>query len=171
MHIPHQDTIPSLAHIHAYQAQEKWGFIWIWRGGEKKADASKISHLPWTTDPKRSPVYVYFHVKANHQLLADNLLDISHADYLHSKTLGSKSGAMGGPQRDKIEFSTWRENDQIHSFRKLTNVEVASFPKKWGNFTCKVDRTNVQMGRRQIRFRFISNLKITRVKYLLIMII
>ena len=130
MHIPHQDTIPSRANIHAYPIEEKWGFFWIWRGEEKKVDAAKIPNLPWTTDAGRSPVYVYFHVKANHQLVADNLLDVSHADYLHSNTLGSKSGIMGGPQPDGVEFKTWQDEDKIQSFRKLTNVEVASFPKK-----------------------------------------
>ena len=84
-------------------------------------------------------------MKANHQLVADNLLDISHADYLHSDTLGSKSGIMGGPQPEKVEFRTWQEGDEVHSFRKLTNVEVASYPKKWGNFTSNVNRTNIQM--------------------------
>lgn len=145
VHIPHQDTIPGKAHIHAYPVEEKWGFVWIWQGDTKKADVSKIPDLPWTNDVGRSPVYVYFYVKANHQLVADNLLDISHADYLHSNTLGSKSGLMGGPKPDNVEFRVWQEEDKIHSFRKLTNVEVASFPKKWGNFTCNVDRTNIQM--------------------------
>jgi vanillate O-demethylase monooxygenase subunit len=145
IHIPHQNTVPRSAHIRAYPIKEKWGFIWMWRGNPAKADASTIPHLPWTTDEKRSPVYVYFYVKANHQLVADNLLDISHADYLHSNTLGSKSGIIGGPQPDKVEFKTWREEDKVHSFRKLTNVEVASFPKKWGNFTRNVNRTNIQM--------------------------
>jgi vanillate O-demethylase monooxygenase subunit len=145
VHIPHQDTIPSRAHIHAYPVEEKWGFVWIWRGDSKRANPAKIPNLPWTVNAGRSPVYVYFHVKANHQLVADNLLDISHADYLHSNTLGSKSGIMGGPQPDSVEFRTWQEGDEIHSYRKLTNVEVASFPKKWGNFSCNVDRTNIQM--------------------------
>ena len=145
VHIPHQKAIPNRANIRAYPVEERWGFIWIWRGNAEKADRDKIPNLPWTRDAKRSPVYVYFYVKANHQLVADNLLDISHADYLHSNTLGSKSGIMGGPQPDKVEFRTWQDEDKIHSFRKLTNVEVASFPKKWGNFTRNVDRTNIQM--------------------------
>lgn len=145
VHIPHQDKIPNRAHIKAYPVEEKWGFVWIWRGDKKKVDTRKIPDLPWTNEVGRSPVYVYFYVKANHQLVADNLLDISHADYLHSDTLGSKSGIMGGPQPDKVEFRTWREENNIHSYRKLTNVEVASFPKKWGNFKNNVDRTNIQM--------------------------
>ncbi len=145
VYIPHQKNIPQRAHIRSYPIKEKWGFIWIWHGDDKLADEARIPHLPWTTDLGRSPVYLYFYVKANHQLVADNLLDISHADYLHSDTIGSKSGVMDGPQPDKVEFKTWQEGDELHSFRKLTNVEVASYPKKWGNFTRKVDRTNIQM--------------------------
>ena len=145
IYIPHQKKISQRAHIHSYPIEEKWGFIWIWIGESVDAKPEKIPFLPWTKSPNHSAVFLYYHVKANHQLVADNLLDISHADYLHSDTLGSKSGVMDGPQPDKVEFRTWREGDEIHSFRKLTNVEVASFPKKWGNFSKKVDRTNIQM--------------------------
>ena len=42
-------------------------------------------------------------------------------------------------------IAPWQEGDEVHSFRKLTNVEVASYPKKWGNFTSNVNRTNIQM--------------------------
>lgn len=145
VYIPHQNKISRRAHIHSYPIEEKWGFIWIWSGDPDAADTENIPALPWTRSPKHRPVFLYYHVKANHQLVADNLLDISHADYLHSDTLGSKSGVMDGPQPDKVEFRTWREGDEIHSFRKLTNVEVASFPKKWGSFSRNVNRTNIQM--------------------------
>ena len=145
VYIPHQKNIPQRAHIISYPIKEKWGFVWIWNGDPKLADQNKIPSLPWTKNPKRSPVFLYYYVKANHQLVADNLLDISHADYLHSDTLGSKSGIMDGPKPDKVEFRTWREGDEIHSFRKLTNVEVASYPKKWGKFINNVNRTNIQM--------------------------
>ena len=145
VYIPHQDTIPSRAHIRAYPVAEKWGFMWIWRGVSEKADTGNIPQLPWTEDPGHRPVFLYFFVKANHQLVADNLLDVSHADYLHSNTLGSKSGIMDGPQPDKIEFRTWQEGDKVHSFRKLTNVQVGNYPQRWGNFTRNVDRTSIQM--------------------------
>ncbi|MEC7491152.1 MAG: aromatic ring-hydroxylating dioxygenase subunit alpha [Pseudomonadota bacterium] len=145
VYIPHQDTIPSRAHIRAYPVAEKWGFIWIWRGVAEKADTGDIPQLPWTEDPGHRPVFLYFFVKANHQLVADNLLDISHADYLHSNTLGSKSGVMDGPQPDKVEFRIWQEGDKVHSYRKLTNVRVGAYPQRWGSFTRNVDRTNIQM--------------------------
>ena len=145
IHIPHQNSIPERAHISSYPVQEKWGFVWVWKGVNAEANINQIPDLHWTEKKGRSPVYIYFHVKANHQLVADNLLDISHADYLHSDTLGSKSGVMNGPQPDRVEFRTWDEGNKVHSFRKLTNVEVASFPKKWGGFKKNVDRTNIQM--------------------------
>ena len=145
VYIPHQDTIPSRAHIRAYPVAEKWGFIWIWRGVAEKADTGDIPQLPWTEDPGHRPVFLYFFVKANHQLVADNLLDISHADYLHSNTLGSKSGVMDGPQPDKVEFRIWQEGDKVHSYRKLTNVGGGAYPQRWGSFTQNVDRTNIQM--------------------------
>ena len=145
VHIPHQNKIPPRAHIRSYPVAEKWGFVWIWRGAAENADSSLLPDLHWTPDPTRSPVYVYFHAKANFQLVADNLLDISHADYLHAKSFGSKSGSMGGPKPGNYEFETWVEGEKVHSVRKLKNVEVGDLAKKWGGFTKNLDRTNTQM--------------------------
>ena len=145
VHIPHQDKIPPRAHIRAYPVEERWGFVWIWRGTAESADADLIPDLNWTEDPTRSPVYVYFHVKANFQLVADNLLDISHADYLHVNSFGSKSGSMDGPKPGDYEFETWLEGEKVYSLRKLKNVEVGELAKKWGGFTKNLERINRQM--------------------------
>ncbi len=145
IHIPHQSKIPTRANIKSYRVAEKWGFVWIWRGDAASAASDLIPDLGWNADPLRSPVYVYFHVQANFQLVADNLLDISHADYLHSKSFGSKSGSMDGPNPGDYEFESWTEGERVYSVRKLKNVEVGELAKKWGGFTKSLNRTNEQM--------------------------
>ena len=40
--------------------------------------------LPWMADENWRTVYFYFHVKANQQLMADNLLDVSHIRFFAS---------------------------------------------------------------------------------------
>jgi len=145
VHIPHQNKIPPRAHIRAHAVEEKWGYVWVWRGQSEDADPDLIPDLNWNVDPKRSPVYAYFYVKANFQLVADNLLDVSHADYLHATSFGSKSGSMDGPKPGDYEFDSWVKGEKVYSVRKLKNVEVGDLAKKWGGFTKKLDRTNEQM--------------------------
>ena len=87
--IPGQDSIPPMAKIKYYPVVEKQGFIWIWMGDPALADESKILHWPFHDDQK-----VYPHrkavlaIKANYLMMIDNLMDLTHLGYVHSKTIG-----------------------------------------------------------------------------------
>ena len=145
IHIPHQEGAPRRAAIQSFSALERWGLIWIWWGDPAQANDDSVPDLSWTEAADRRPVYLYYHVNANHQLVADNLLDISHADYLHSKTLGSDSGKKGGARPAKMTMKIRVEDDRVNSYRKLEKVNVGELCRKWGGFTKKVDRVNIQM--------------------------
>jgi phenylpropionate dioxygenase-like ring-hydroxylating dioxygenase large terminal subunit len=144
-HIPHQSVVPSLASIKAFTAVERWGFIWIWWGDAQSADPSSIPDLSWTEDPERRPVYLYFHANANHQLVADNLLDVSHADFLHGDTIGSKTGKKEYEAPSTMSMETETVGDQVRSVRRLVNVDIGRIAQNWGKFTKKVNRVNTQM--------------------------
>jgi vanillate O-demethylase monooxygenase subunit len=67
--------------------------IWVWLGEPATSDPSAI---PDTSFVSRVPATAfskgYLPTAASHLLLTDNILDLSHADYLHAATLGG--GAM-----------------------------------------------------------------------------
>jgi phenylpropionate dioxygenase-like ring-hydroxylating dioxygenase large terminal subunit len=89
---PHGPLVESLR-VRAYPATERYGMIWVWLGepamGDPSAipDMSFVSRVPATAFSKG-----YLPTAASHLLLTDNILDLSHADYLHPDTLGG--GAM-----------------------------------------------------------------------------
>ena len=89
VHIPHQTTVPRAAKVQSYAVAERWGYIWLWFGASEKADFGRVPHLPWIEDSKFRTVYFHFDVKANFQLMADNLMDVSHTEFLHRATIGS----------------------------------------------------------------------------------
>lgn len=75
-------TIPS------YPVVERYSVIWIWIGDAEAADPTLISEeFAFLGSSARTHVRGRFHVKANYQLLLDNLMDISHAIYLHGEAL------------------------------------------------------------------------------------
>lgn len=93
MRIPNQERIPPIAAVRAYPLVEKDRLLWIWMGDPAKADRAKVPDNPLHNDPAWE-VATYFHeVKADWQLIADNLLDLTHVGIVHRKTIGGEEDA------------------------------------------------------------------------------
>jgi phenylpropionate dioxygenase-like ring-hydroxylating dioxygenase large terminal subunit len=137
--IPGQDTIPDQAHIAGYVAEERWGMIWVWMGAAKEADPAAIPSRPWRADPAwNADSTHYFHVKAGHTLMTDNLLDLGHVAYIHADTIGFDAGVM---RKDPLQTEV--EGARVRNIRVLEGIEPAPAVKGWGGFTGKVDRVSV----------------------------
>jgi phenylpropionate dioxygenase-like ring-hydroxylating dioxygenase large terminal subunit len=87
VHNPHKyGNLPKTT-IPSYSAVARYGVIWIWIG-DKASDPALINQeFAFLEDPQRAHVRGRFHVKANYLLMLDNLMDISHALYLHGDAL------------------------------------------------------------------------------------
>lgn len=84
---PHELGNLPTATVPAYSVVDRYSVVWIWIGDEP-ADPSLINEeFAFLEDPSRSHVRGKFHVKANYLLMLDNLMDISHALYLHGEKL------------------------------------------------------------------------------------
>ena len=82
---PHRggSQLPA-ARVESYPLIERYGFVWIWPGEPEKADPALIPDYDFLRKPDEFSVLKgLIHVKANYQLVVDNLLDLSHAPYLH----------------------------------------------------------------------------------------
>lgn len=94
------EKIPPHACVRAYPVEERHGMIWIWMGDTAKADAGLIPDYKEYDDPAWNPQPQYMHVKGNYLLLVDNLLDLSHINFVHG-------GILGSPDRaGKMEHTT-----------------------------------------------------------------
>ena len=83
-------NIPPRARVRSYPVTEKHKAIWIWMG-EQPADPAKVpdfsvlDNVPEMHATKRDRLTI----KANYELIVDNLLDLSHTSYLHDGILGN----------------------------------------------------------------------------------
>lgn len=118
---PHGDgAIPRAARVKAYRVIEKYSLIWIWMGNEGQADETLIPDFS-CMDPQH--MYVgkrYLHARANYVLESDNILDLSHIQYLHPGTLGS----------DDVNQSITRVEQQgntVWSYRQTVNEILPDF--------------------------------------------
>lgn len=87
--IPGQERIPDSARVATFPVVERHGFIWIWMGQADLADQTLIIDLPWHVDPNWTASSGYTHFNADYRLISDNLLDLSHENYIHERTIGN----------------------------------------------------------------------------------
>lgn len=109
---PHGDGhIPPNAKVDSYAVLEKNGAIWVWMGDKQAADPKLISDTDWFVSPDYASVHGYLRVNANYQMVVDNLLDLTHAPFLHPNTVGGDPEDSAGMEH---EFKT-DDDGVIHS--------------------------------------------------------
>lgn len=91
-HNPHSGGEPARpgVRVRAWPALERDGFIWFWPGDPDRRDEALLPRFPFLSDPDRfSTIKGRLHVRGHYQLVVDNLLDLSHAAYLHPEFAAS----------------------------------------------------------------------------------
>ena len=83
-------NIPPRARVRSYPVTEKHKAIWIWMGAKapdltKVPDFSVLDNVPEMHATKRDRITI----RANYELIIDNLLDLSHGSFLHAGILGN----------------------------------------------------------------------------------
>jgi vanillate O-demethylase monooxygenase subunit len=96
VHNPHGD-IPRGAHIRSYPLVQRYGLHWIWMG-DKPADLDAMPIAPELEQPGMAWVKGMLSVSGNYQLMIDNLLDLTHVDFMHP--LLAQPGGGGGTAYD-----------------------------------------------------------------------
>ena len=133
---PHGDKrIPSRAKVKSYPVTEKHKAIWIWMG-DKPADHSKIpdfgvmDNQPALHRTKLDKIMV----KANYELVVDNLLDLSHTSYLHE-------GILGNADTVQSEIGVEQEGEDIVVSRYARAGEPPGMNKlMWPDVPAKVEK-------------------------------
>jgi vanillate O-demethylase monooxygenase subunit len=85
IHNPHGNgVIPAAAKVKAYPVIERHGALWIWMGDPQRADPALLPSFSEVDErPGWARAQGYLRVDAHYELISDNLLDLSHAQYLH----------------------------------------------------------------------------------------
>jgi len=85
---PHDSVSkPPKAKVPTYPVVERFGAAWIWVGDEPADESLIPADFEFLSDERRGHVKGYMHADANYLLLVDNLMDLSHALYLHGGVL------------------------------------------------------------------------------------
>ncbi|MFN3891575.1 MAG: Rieske 2Fe-2S domain-containing protein [Beijerinckiaceae bacterium] len=122
---PHGDkAIPRNARVRSWPAVERDGFIWLWMGEAARAAGTQPPAYPFLDAPGAySAVYGSLHVDANYLLVLDNLLDLSHVEFLHP-LLSQAEGVDAHRteffvEGDHVIANRWKPNSLVHGLAKL----------------------------------------------------
>jgi phenylpropionate dioxygenase-like ring-hydroxylating dioxygenase large terminal subunit len=89
---PHHGGVISPAmKVDAYAVVERYGAVWAWTGAVEAADPALIPDFSCYVAPGFKTIRGMMDVAANYELVTDNLLDLTHADFLHEGTLSSEA--------------------------------------------------------------------------------
>lgn len=121
--------IPKAACVKSYPLAERDGIVWLWWGDEP-ADESKIRRYEEFDDPARyACVQGYIHVRANFELVIDNLLDLSHAEFLHpylaTEGFNRRTQYSMEQNGNTVIARNWRPSEPITQLFKLAYGEGA----------------------------------------------
>jgi vanillate O-demethylase monooxygenase subunit len=106
---PHGDhLIPRAARVKNYKLAERNGIVWLWMGDPALVDESQIRVFPQFGNSEGFvSVEGYLHVDANYQLISDNLLDLTHGQYVHPMFVNAAGPAVLEPYDDPDKTTVW----------------------------------------------------------------
>lgn len=108
---PHEtDRIPDAAVVPSYPLVERHGCLWLWFGEEEPNEALIPDFSCLTDNVNFTTVKGVITMAANYELITDNLVDLTHAEYIHEGILGSEAISRGHHtvQRDGLTLQSNR---------------------------------------------------------------
>lgn len=145
--IPGQDKVPPAMAARSYPIVEKWKWIWVWMGDPAAADESLLPDFHYNDAPGWVATGGCLPVKANYQLLTDNLLDLTHETYVHGKTIGN-SAIVETPISYRVE------GNEVHVERIIRNAPPPPLFQRVHPFEGNIDRWQI------IRFHMPAHISI-----------
>lgn len=99
-----------------YPSCERYGYIWAWYGNPDNASLDLLPHIPFLPKDGSIPRYMRTTIRfdACSALSVENLIDLTHADFLHGEVIGGE----GESETDEITFE--------HTSESLTRVRMVT---------------------------------------------
>lgn len=108
VHNPHVGgQISPAMKVKAYHAIERYDMIWIWMGDLELADESTIPDFSCHNDPSFVSVHGVIEMAANYELISDNLLDLTHAEFVHEGLLSSEAITISKLDAPEAGSTVW----------------------------------------------------------------
>ncbi len=121
-------TVPPKMTTRAYPLVERHGLMWVWMGDAAQARLDAIPNLAFLRDTaKFRTVRNYFNLPYAVGLMFDNLMDLSHADYLHRGLI-----SQGHGENTQATMTTTDDGDTVTvNWVLRDSLPSPTFAKVW----------------------------------------
>ena len=134
IHNPHGNgKIPSRARTTAFPLIEVHAMLWIWMGDPAMADPATIPDFSCHSDDRFPTVSGVIEMHGNYELISDNLMDLTHVEFVHEGILGSDAIKAG-------EHEITQSGTTMYSNRWCPNgLAPPAWDAMFGNYGKPVD--------------------------------
>lgn len=130
--IPGSNFISPKARVKSHPVIERWGWVFAWMGDVAQVDEARLPDFSWMDKVGWVGRAEYLLVNANHALVRDNLLDLTHARFVHQKTLGTAAVT-------EFPIETQVSDRMVRVLRDMKNIKPSPFFKTMVGFDALVD--------------------------------
>jgi phenylpropionate dioxygenase-like ring-hydroxylating dioxygenase large terminal subunit len=103
---------PSRFGLRTWPSLVRYGLVWVWHGAPERADPDLVPDIPFLHPDRPAPCERQLSYEAAHELVVENLLDLTHLDVLHAGIIGDPGG---GFEEVKADFT-----EEIVTMTRLT---------------------------------------------------
>lgn len=132
VHVPGQARVPAKCGVRTYRVVEQERIVWVWLADEPPTTSPPA--IPGDTGQRCSVVEGTLHANCRAQLMNENLLDLSHASFLHSESIGTEEIAATKP-------TTTHTLDSVKVVRFMKDTRIAPIHAKLLDLNCRVARS------------------------------
>ncbi|MBK8629140.1 MAG: Rieske 2Fe-2S domain-containing protein [Sphingomonadales bacterium] len=114
---PFSARIPAGTDVPVWPVVERHGILWLWAGDADRIDQNLIPDFSFVPDtPALRSVRGYTLMKAHFEYGTDNLMDLSHIEFVHRGTFAGQGIIFQG------EHSIRQEGETLHSDWWMPNI-------------------------------------------------
>jgi vanillate O-demethylase monooxygenase subunit len=106
---PFSGKLPAGAQVRTFPTAERDGIVWLWPGEPAVADPALIPDFSMLVIDGLAPVTGHIPMPANYEFGTDNLMDLSHIEFVH------KGSFAGGGVIFAGEHSVRQDGTKLHS--------------------------------------------------------
>ena len=118
--MPAQRTVNPSAVVPSFPVVERYRFVWVWPGDPDLADPASIPDMHQMDSPDWAGDGETIHALCNYQLVLDNLMDLTHEEFVHSSSIGQDA-------LSESEFEVTHDERRVTVSRWMHDIEPPPF--------------------------------------------
>ena len=139
--MPAQETLNPSAVVPSFPIVERYRYVWVWLGEPTLADPDAIPDMHQLGSDEWAGDGETIYAPCNYQLVLDNLMDLTHEEFVHSSSIGQE-------ELSESEFHVTHDDQSVTVSRWMLGIDAPPFwlknmRDKFPGFEGKVDRWQI----------------------------